>query len=37
MASFKGPAIIEQLDTTIIVEPDNKVEVDLDGNLIISL
>jgi len=35
--SFKGPAIIEQLDTTIIVEPDNKVEVDLDGNLIISL
>jgi len=35
-ASFKGPAIIEQLDTTIIVEPDNKVEVDLDGNLIIS-
>ena len=36
-ASFKGPAIIEQLDTTIIVEPDNKVEVDLDGNLIISL
>ena len=36
-ASFKGPAIIEQLDTTIIVEPENKVEVDLDGNLIISL
>jgi N-methylhydantoinase A len=36
-ANFKGPAIIEQLDTTIIVEPDNKVEVDLDGNLIISL
>lgn len=36
-ASFKGPAIIEQLDTTIIVEPDNKAEVDLVGNLIISL
>jgi len=36
-ASFKGPAIIEQLDTTIIVEPENQVEVDLDGNLIISL
>jgi len=36
-ARFKGPAIIEQLDTTIIVEPENQVEVDLDGNLIISL
>ena len=36
-ASFKGPAIIEQLDTTIIVEPENLVEVDLVGNLIISL
>ena len=36
-ASFKGPAIIEQFDTTIIVEPENQVEVDLDGNLIISL
>jgi N-methylhydantoinase A len=36
-ASFKGPAIIEQFDTTIIVEPENQVEVDLDCNLIISL
>ncbi len=36
-ANFQGPAVIEQLDTTIIVEPGNKVEVDLDGNLIISL
>ncbi len=36
-ANFNGPAIIEQLDTTIIVEPENQVEVDLNGNLIISL
>ena len=36
-AKFNGPAIIEQLDTTIIVEPTNQVEVDLNGNLIISL
>ena len=36
-AKFYGPAIIEQLDTTIIVEPNNQVEVDLNGNLIISL
>ena len=36
-ANFNGPAIIEQLDTTIIVEPENQVKVDLNGNLIISL
>ncbi len=35
--NFRGPAVIEQLDTTIIVEPGNMVKVDLDGNLIISL
>jgi N-methylhydantoinase A len=34
---FTGPAIIEQLDTTIVVEPGNHVEVDKQGNLIISL
>ena len=36
-AKFNGPAVIEQLDTTIIVEPENKIEVDLNGNLIITL
>ncbi len=36
-AELKGPAVIEQLDTTIIVEPENQVEVDLEGNLIITL
>jgi len=36
-AKFNGPAVIEQLDTTIIVEQENQVEVDLNGNLIISL
>ena len=36
-AKFKGPAVIEQLDTTIIVEPENQVEVDLEGNFIITL
>ena len=34
---FKGPAVIEQLDTTTVVEPGNHVEVDESGNLIISL
>ena len=35
--NFSGPAVIEQLDTTTIVEPENNVEVDESGNLIISL
>ena len=34
---FSGPAVIEQLDTTTVVEPENHVEVDESGNLIISL
>ncbi len=34
---FNGPAVIEQLDTTTVVEPENHVEVDKEGNLIISL
>jgi N-methylhydantoinase A len=34
---FKGPAVIEQLDTTTVLEPGNNVEVDESGNLIISL
>ncbi len=30
---FVGPAIVEQMDTTIVVEPGNSVLVDEDGNL----
>jgi N-methylhydantoinase A len=36
-ATLTGPAIIEQLDTTIVVEPGDKVEADDLGNLIISV
>ena len=36
-AAFEGPAIIEQLDTTIVVEPDNRAEVDESGNLLITV
>ncbi len=36
-ASFDGPAIVEQLDTTIVVEPDSRVDADDLGNLIISV
>ncbi len=34
---FSGPAILEQLDTTIVVEPGNKIEIDSLGNLLISV
>ncbi len=36
-AEFHGPAVIEQMDTTIVVEPDDVVEVDDVGNLVISV
>lgn len=34
---FLGPAIVEQMDTTIVIEPGNQVEVDRDGNLLIEI
>ena len=36
-ATFEGPAIIEQMDTTIIIEPGNWVEADEDGNLLVNV
>ncbi|MDH3660355.1 MAG: hydantoinase/oxoprolinase family protein [Alphaproteobacteria bacterium] len=36
-AAFAGPAIIEQMDTTIVVEPRQHVGSDADGNLIIAV
>jgi N-methylhydantoinase A len=36
-ARFDGPAIVEQLDCTTVVEPGNRVEVDAIGNLIVSV
>jgi N-methylhydantoinase A len=36
-ARFAGPAIIEQLDCTTVVEPGNRVEVDAIGNLIVTV
>jgi N-methylhydantoinase A len=35
--TFSGPAIIEQMDTTVVVPPDTRVEVEETGNLIILL
>jgi len=36
-ARFEGPAIIEQLDTTIVVEPGNTVSLDSLGNLVLEV
>ena len=36
-AELTGPAIIEQMDTTIVVEPGDRVTGDADGNLIIHI
>ena len=36
-ARFSGPAIVEQMDTTVVIEPGNKVDVDSDGNLSIEV
>jgi N-methylhydantoinase A len=34
---FAGPAIIEQLDCTTVLEPGNAAEVDPSGNLVVSV
>jgi N-methylhydantoinase A len=36
-ASFEGPAILEQLDCTTVVEPGDKVRQDKIGNLLITV
>jgi N-methylhydantoinase A len=34
---FSGPAIIEQMDATTVIEPGNKVAVDRFGNLVVTV
>ena len=36
-AAFEGPAILEQLDCTTVVEPGDRVAQDKLGNLLISV
>ncbi len=36
-AAFTGPAVVEQMDTTIIIEPGDHVSQDRDGNLIVEV
>lgn len=35
--TFAGPAIVEQLDATTVVEPGDRVELDAYGNLLIAI
>jgi N-methylhydantoinase A len=35
--TFEGPAIVEQLDSTTVVEPGDRVDVDALGNLVIAV
>jgi N-methylhydantoinase A len=36
-ACLVGPAVIEQMDTTLVIEPENTAEVDQLGNLVITV
>jgi len=36
-ACFDGPAIVEQLDCTTVIEPGNRVEADPMGNLVVTV
>jgi len=36
-ATFRGPAIVEQLDTTTVIEPGNRVDADGHGNLVVTI
>ncbi len=36
-SSFEGPALLRQLDTTIVIEPGDRVEVDRLGNLLVTV
>jgi len=35
--NFDGPAVIEESESTLIVGPGSKIQVDEDGNLIVEL
>jgi N-methylhydantoinase A len=36
-AKFSGPAVIEQLDCTTVIDPGNRVELDALGNLLVTV
>jgi N-methylhydantoinase A len=36
-ATFTGPAVIEQLDCTTVIDPGNRVELDALGNLLVTV
>jgi len=37
VVELKGPAVIEQMDTTVLIEPGDTVRADADGNLLIAI
>ncbi len=36
-ATIKGPAILEQMDTMVLIEPGDEARSDKDGNILITL
>lgn len=36
-AEIRGPAIIEQMDTTVLIEPDDLAKGDAEGNIVITI
>jgi N-methylhydantoinase A len=36
-ATFEGPAIVEQMDSTVVVPPDWRADIDDFGNMILRL
>lgn len=36
-ATFSGPAIVEQMDSTVVVPPNSEVEVEETGNIVITV
>jgi len=36
-AEITGPAVVEQMDTTILIEPGDVARADAEGNLILTL
>ncbi len=36
-AALEGPAIVEQMDTTLVIEPGDRAAVDAEGNLVVTI
>ena len=36
-AKIKGPAVLEQMDTVVLIEPGDEAVSDKDGNILVTL